>query len=404
MLDEQPVSPASNETPAAPRRNRARERHMRRQQRKQGMTTTRPTRVRRAVPLSDSGGFSLSDVDLRLLRAVVIGVGAVVFMISVILAVGLFKNEPVEADPNALWIGTEWTYQVHEDDAVRDFVRLLREHEIATLYAQVSDLNFDSSWTGRPDLQNQFEEVRPEVAGFVAQIRRFYPEVTLYGVLGIRADLAADSYRLDEERLQRVVADFSTQVIASLGFDGVLLNVEPVWNGDTNYLALLRRVRQGIGQEALLAIATPPDWTPVDADVPTPAVIAAGTVWDTEYKQRVALIRPDQIVIRSYNSYLTDANEYAEWVTYQVRAYVDAISPLQIDTQLMIGVPTYDNDLPAHDVAVENVLSALIGIRRAVSGLTEEEALLVRGLALYAEWTTDTGEWSQFKSQWIDRS
>ncbi len=364
----------------------------------------RPTpRKSSAGQLAPLGGLELPSLNsIPFLRPVLVVVGAVLFMGAVIFAVSLFKNDPPPVPANALWVGEEWTYETRTDDDMDQFVAHLRRHEIGTVYARISDLNFDGSWTGRPDMQNQFEEVRPEVTRFAQQFKAAYPDVQLYGVIGVQADLAASGYRLDEDRVQRVITDFSTQIVGSLGYDGVMLNIDPVWDGDDNFLAILRRVRGAIGDEKLLAIATPPDWTPLNADVPTPSLIAPGTVWDATYKQRIALIQPDQIVIRAYNSYLDNANDYTEWMAYQVQAYIEAIAPLEIGTNLIFGIPTYDDLPPAHDVAVENVASALNGIRRGLNAAGEAGAV-VQGVAIYANWTTEPVEWEQFKAQWVDR-
>jgi hypothetical protein len=87
-------------------------------------------------------------------------------------------------------------------------------------------------------------------------------------------------------------------------------------------------------------------------------------------------------------------------MAYQVSVYAAAVHELDIDTRIVIGIPTYDNELPGHDVNVENVVSAIGGVRR---GLTQagDAARVVSGLAIYAEWTTSKSEWSQFRQGWV---
>lgn len=383
-----------------PRHNKARERQRRRRERQQAAQLHTPRRRTRASQLSPADRYKLPQVDWRYLRPIALAGGAAIFMLAVIIAVGMFKNEPVETPSNAIWVGIEWTYANRSDSDVRDLVRRLRDHQIGTVYAHVSELNLDDTWTGRANRQNRFSEVEQDVTRFVAQFKRYYPESQLFGVLGVRADLGEDGYRLDDENVVRTVADFSSQVISRLGFDGIMLNIEPIWDGDDFYLALVRQVRQTVGDSALLALAVPPDWTPIDADIPTPSIIAPGTVWNNRYKQRVALLQVDQIVVRSYNSYLTRSDEYADWMAYQVQAFAGAVAALETDVQLLFGIPTYVDALPAHDTRVENVQSAVVGIQR---GLTQAgtAAAAVRGVAIYAEWDTDESEWDLFASAWL---
>jgi hypothetical protein len=69
---------------------------------------------------------------------------------------------------------------------------------------------------------------------------------------------------------------------------------------------------------------------------------------------------------------------------------------------LVFGIPTYDAEPPGHDPEVENVGSAVRGV---LAGLLQagDAARLVRGLAIYADWTTDDAEWQQFQSAWVNR-
>ena len=39
-----------------------------------------------------------------------------------------------------------------------------------------------------------------------------------------------------------------------------------------------------------IAVAISPDWSPIGANIPVPARIVPGTVWDKNYKQSVALL------------------------------------------------------------------------------------------------------------------
>lgn len=389
------------ENPDVPRRKSARERQQRRRARQQAVEAPIASRRRaRSAQLAPSGGRELPQIDFRRLRPFFLGLGAIVFMLVVIVGVGMFKNDPVLPPANAIWIGIEWTYADRSDGELRDLVSNLRDHQIGVIYAHVSELNVDGTWTGRTTGQNRFTEVEQQVTSFAEKMNRFYPEAEIYGVLGVRSDIGEDSYRLDDETTVRAVSDFSTRVVNSLGFDGVMLNVEPVWNGDEFFIALIRQVRQTIGDSPLLAVAVPPDWTPTDAEIPTPSVIAPGTAWDDRYKQRIAILQIDQMVVHTYNSYLTRSDEYADWMAYQVEAFSEAVAALETDVELVFGIPTYADVLPAHDTRVENVQSAVIGIQRGVVQ-AGTAATAIRGLAIYAEWDTDEPEWELFQELWL---
>jgi hypothetical protein len=380
------------DSPPEPRKGRARERYERRRARQHA--TPQPASAR-GVPrqLKPAGGFELPRIPVPQNRLIIYSIGAVAFAVIVVVALGLLKNEPVETDPNAIWIGTEWTYEQPDETAINQLVSRLREHEIGTVYAWVSWLQEDGSWRGTAS----FEAVK----AFVQQFNLAYPEAILYGWIGFPVNVGDDDgYRLDDDDLQQIVADFSRRVVADFAFDGVFLNVEPVWNDNAaDFLELLRKVRGAVGDNRSISVAVPPDWSPAGAEIPVPPLIIPGTVWEKEFKQRVAFLA-DQIVVMAYNGGLSQADDYAQWVAYQVKAYAEALADPETGTQLMIGIPTYEAQLPAHDPRIENVASAIKGIHDGLSQ-AGDAGEVVQGVAIYAEWETDDTEWAQFKTEWL---
>jgi hypothetical protein len=382
------------------RRSRARERYERRQARRKNRQQGRPTTTtRQAAPLDTS---NLPRLDMKYVRPLVLVIAAGAFMLALILGVGLFKDDPVLPDPNALWIGQDWTYAAPTTERLTSLIQRVDENRIGTVYARVSELNFDGTWTGDPQQANQFAEVEDAVSGFASAFKAQAPDTTLLGTISVRVDIGQDDgYRLDNPTIQRVVAEFSARVVGGLGFDGVFLVVEPIWaDNSDDFLDLLRMVRTSIGDDAILAVAVPPDWTPEDPEVPSTALIAPGTVWPREFKQRIALVGVDQIVVQAYNSYLTDEDDYIAWMAYQVASYAEAIGDLETGTEVLIGLPTYDSLPPAHDARIENVPAAIAGVRQGIAQ-AGDFGTTIRGLAIYAEWETDEIEWEQYRVNWL---
>ena len=168
---------------------------------------------------------------------------------------GRVRNDSAELPPNAVWLGTELTYAANDDQTIKDFVQRLREHEVGTVYAWVSWLQADQTWRGT----DNFDAVQT----FVRQFKQYYPEAQLYGWVSFPVNVGENNYRLDNVGLQQIIADFSARVTNEFGFDGVFLNVEPVWNDDGNFLALLRKVRAAVGDDVLISAAIPPTNAPI---------------------------------------------------------------------------------------------------------------------------------------------
>lgn len=339
--------------------------------------------------LSPAGGIqiSLPRVRIPLVRLFAgLALGVILF-VGVVLFLRSLKPAEAELLPNALWLGHQWTYEVHEARDIRALAERLRENEIGTVYAWVSWLQGDGSWRGA----GFFNRVKV----FVDQLKEASPELVLHGWIRVPVNLGEDGYRLDDAELQQGVVDFSSSVIRELGFDGVFLNVEPVLDGDRHFIELLRKVHLRLGESVPVSVAVPPDWSPLDADVPVPELIFPGTVWSRSYKQNVALLS-DQMAVMGYNSGLALASDYEQWMAYQVQTFAEAISALGEGTMLLIGIPTYDAEPPGHDPEVENVVTALNGLRAGLAA-AGPAADWVQGAAIYADWETDAAEWEQFQ-------
>jgi hypothetical protein len=318
-------------------------------------------------------------------------IGSAAFVIAVVFVLGRIRNNPEQATPNAIWIGTEWTHAERSQDEVNRLAARLREHQIGSVYAWVSWLQADNTWRS----VDQFDRVRT----FVQQFRTAYPNAVLMGWIGVPAEAPQIPYRLDNPTVQTQIVDFSERLINDFGFDGVFVNIEPVWNEDDHFLAILRQIRARLGADTRIAVAAPPDWTPIGVGIPVPPNVIPGTIWSVEFKQSTALL-VDEIAIMAYNSGLSAAEDYSAWVAYQVQAFASAVAGLGVLTDIVVGIPTYDAEPPGHDPLVENIQSAARGIRAGMETLGED-AVYVRGTALYAEWTTDEVEWLDYLRSWV---
>ncbi|MBZ0300157.1 MAG: glycoside hydrolase family 18 protein, partial [Anaerolineae bacterium] len=351
MDPEQPSSESNTPEEEPRRQGKARERQRRRRERRGQSATPAPRSTQHLLP-SDRVKITLPTLRIPRLRLVVGILVALVILVGVVMFLRGLKPAETETLPHVIWVGTEWTDEARQPQEIADFVAQLRDNRIGTVYAWVSWLQEDATWRGAEN----FGAVRT----FAQDIKQAYPELNLYGWIGFPAELGEDGYRLDNEELQQNVADFSASVVNELGFDGIFLNVEPVWDGNEDFLALLRKVRTSIGESVPIAVAIPPDWSPENASVPVPPLIVPGTIWQETYKQSVALLT-DQMAIMAYNSGLSTAEDYAQWMAYQVDTYATAVSQLGEGTQLLIGIPTYEAAPPGHDPLAENVESALEG-------------------------------------------
>jgi hypothetical protein len=349
-----------------------------------------------AVPRS----FTMPKIDFKRYGVYAYAGAALLVVVGVVVFLQLFKNDPAPTFPNAIWIGSEWTFEQPLADDVALFADRLRQHRIGTVYAWVSYLKGDDEWSGIASGTHTFDEVEPHVIRFVNQFRDAYPQATLYGWVSFPVDIAG-RHRLNDPAVVQKIAEFSGSVVRELGFDGVMLNAESVWEANADdYITLLQAVRREIG-DAPLAVAVFPDWSPSGVDIPKPPLIAPGTEYSTAFKQRIALL-VDEIMVMAYNSALSTSSDYVEWVAYQTAVYANAIADVDGGATVRIGIPTYDAETDAHDPDVENIATAVIGVTEGLQQAGDASGV-IDGVALYASWEMDDAEWTDFNRFWLQR-
>lgn len=84
-------------------------------------------------------------------------------------------------------------------------------------------------------------------------------------------------------------------------------------------------------------------------------------------------------------------------VAQQTRAIAGATG----DATVFIGVPSYEEPNIGHHPRAENVATGLRGVRHGLERLAPEDRARV-GVAVYAEWTTDAGEWDDYRAGWLE--
>ena len=322
---------------------------------------------------------------------------SVVLLIGAVIAIGSLNPRERIDTVNGVWLNRDWTYNTRTDADLIQLAGNLRSHEARMIYAYISSLKEDYTWSGDPQRLNRYSEVESDVRLFVQRLRQVHEQGNIYAWIEIRANTPA-GYRLDDPLLHNTVAEFSRNAIEGLGYDGVFLDVKPVFDGNEDYLTLLRVVRAALGVNTPIAVSVPPDFTPTDADLTVPAQIAPDTLWSDEYKQRVAL-QADQIIITAYNSYRSDPEDYANWVAYQINSYAAALSQLDTGSQVFLSLPDYSDAPPAHLAVVENVDTALNGVLRAREALGDD--VLLDGLTIFSDGDISEETWRTFRERWI---
>jgi len=289
---------------------------------------------------------------------------------------------PFNQNRNAIWLEHRWLEKAHSVEEMEQMFRFLDHHGIVYAYPHL--IPFDGA--GRLPLHN-----REQMRALLSTARRVAPEMKILPwVGGLRVGYKRSRPGTldlgDLGQRQRIVAE--CRGLMDEGFDGIHVNVEPVPNGDDDFLALLRALRTAIGGGILSLSATRPG--------PIAPTFAPNFFWTADYYSRLA-DSADQVVVMAYDTALPTPSLYRRYVAYAA-GFVNATLARASRTRVLVGIPTYKETGLMHRKAVETPENALLGVVAGLRGRTGGGTF--EGVALYAEWTTDPEDWEVYERVW----
>jgi hypothetical protein len=161
---------------------------------------------------------------------------------------------------------------------------------------------------------------------------------------------------------------------------GVQINIEPMPDGNTDFLKLLEEL-QAVVQGKILSVAAYP---PPTKWHPFPDVH-----WGDDYMRQVSE-RCSQLAVMMYDTAIPLEKFYIKLM----RDWTKQLVQITCSTgcELLLGVPAYDDSgVGYHKPEVENLRSALQGISDSPWRFGAE------GIAIYCEWEMDDAKWRTWR-------
>jgi hypothetical protein len=313
---------------------------------------------------------------MRLLRHIVLAnMLSAILLAGVVLALrprdvhGSGPPPPV----NAVWIGHSWVAAPPAPAALAGLCNIMHVHGLREIYAHVGPLD----GAGRIA-----EERAPDAGRFVNRFHAVCPGVRVLAWIGQLLprwdglfDLQAETERA---ALVRTAAQFTAE-----GFDGVQYDLEPVADGDPAFLDLLRRTRAAIGPNRWLAVASPALLPAGGLPALSPRPRLPLTPWSGAYYGRVGAL-VNEVDPMLYETSLRDPAAYTAFVAEQVHDLALALPNIS----LAFGIPAFAGQTQEFDDRVENLSTALAGVRQALPNRAR--------VAIFALWTMSPAQWSVF--------
>jgi len=294
---------------------------------------------------------------------------------------------PFNQDRNAVWLEHRWLERPHPDGETEALLSSLARRGVLYVFPHL--IPFGEN--GRLPVHD-----REQMRAFLAAARRVAPGMRVLpwvgGLrVGYRRTRPGTVSLADLGQRQRIVAE--CRGLVDEGFDGIHLNIEPVDDGNLEFLALLRALRTAVGRDRVLSLsATRP--------APISLPVAPNFAWTPDYYDRVGDVA-DQIVIMAYDTALPTPGLYRRYLAYAASSVASSLVAARSGARVLVGIPTYDGTGLMHRAGVETPENALLGVVAGLRGLGLGGTF--EGVALYAEWTTDEQEWATYERLWRGR-
>ncbi len=326
----------------------------------------------------------LLRTSLRIaLNAAFLGAGIATIAYFLVDPVRVDRPAPLNPGTNAIWIQHQWFTGEKDEKAAQALGENLQRLGFRYIFAHVGPLNEHG---GIPPYDPD------QARRFLAGVRRSASGTMTLAWLGGKNKAWGGKVDLADPQVRRTVQEGCRDLLA-LGFDGIHLNIEPVADGDADFLGFLETIREAIGDRILsVAVMKQREWT-------FPHAWHQKWFWGGEYHRQVAA-RADQVVVMAYDTAIPLAKVYSWFVREQtVRMTQLAAESGNPNARVLIGLPTYDYHRLTHDPSAENLQNGLPGVLAALQDSRTRRDFFA-GIAIYAHWVTSDDEWQDYRRRW----
>jgi hypothetical protein len=273
---------------------------------------------------------------------------------------------------NGLWLGSRWYLgKANEEEKSRMIDRLVTA-QVRYAYFHVRDIN-------------RLGELRYRCQGSASELLRFVrnhdPSIKAIAWVGAVSANSGGEVDLADDEVRARMVEQARWLTQDCGFDGVQWDFEVCRDGDPYFLNLLSETRSAIGSAKILSIAAP-------------------VLWSSRYYAPIARAC-DQVAVMCYDTLSFFPRGYVWLVSQEACRVTAAVSRVNNNCKVVLGVPTYKDSTLAHQRHAENLLMALVGVKQGLEDRRAEPAVFA-GVAPYADFTTDNDEWLIYHKYWLN--
>ena len=162
-----------------------------------------------------------------------------------VYVIGISSREPgsfFNKGHNAIWLGHEWVDAKKKNQEIVELVNKLEENQIDTVFVHTGPINADGSID---------KKTYKYALYFMQSVKKINPNIKYQAWLGqIRSKID-----LSNGEIRHKIAKHALILTELIGFDGVHIDIEPVWDEDSEFIALLQEIKETIPEERTISVA-----------------------------------------------------------------------------------------------------------------------------------------------------
>ena len=173
---------------------------------------------------------------------------------------------------------------------------------------------------------------------------------------------------------------------------GVQLNIEPLPDGNDNFIKLLRELREVFPCDKILSIAAYPPSTFLHP--------YKNVHWSMKYYSQMASY-VDQMAVMMYDTAIKYDKFYIALMASWTKQLLKNEELKKYNVKLLFGLPAYDDaHTTYHNPSVENIDNALLGLNSALNSQKNYKKNY-QGTVIYCEWEMNMKKWQLYKKNFL---
>jgi hypothetical protein len=306
----------------------------------------------------------------------------VVMLLIAVLAIDFFfqrhyteiKAHAFNKGSNGLYVKYPWYFEEKNQEELFTLIDKMKSEQITRAYFHAREVDKDGKST-KPS--------GDKAKNITKVMHERHPDAKSIAWITI-GDKYTPGSDLSKAEFRQSVVEECGWLTGECGFQGVQIDYDPCPTGDQNLLALLKEVREKIGADKYLSVATSP-WSS-DAE----------GYWTKEYYAEVAQ-RCDEVAVRCYDKSMPHPRLYSSMVAQQAKVIPETVSKANPNCAAMMCLPTFPGNL-IHNQS-ENLFFGLKGVTQGLSEAADTKGF--EGIALFADNTMDPEEWQDYEKYWL---